>query len=190
MSGAIAGSPSPTADAAACPTTPAPRIVQRYLRADPARVELTQLPNLVGVRAFAVYSGNLEQHRKLLQPRVSEERAESFTHQPFADVLVAVPVRAEGRLRVVRVQCAQAVEADLLVQVVEQRVECGGVRRGDARDVEVGRVETDAEPLVAVELVEDRRELVEGAPDRPARAGGVLHQHPRRLVAALEDLGK
>src|SRR5919204_2370514 len=138
MSGAIAGSPSPTADAAACPTTPAPRIVQRYLLPDPASVELTQLPNLVGVRAFAVLSRDLEQHRKLLQPRVREERAEPFTHQPFADVLVSVPVRAERRLRVVRVQCAQAVEPDFLVQVVEQRVECGGLRRADARDLEVG----------------------------------------------------
>src|SRR5919201_5993394 len=126
MSGAIAGSPTPPADAAACPTTPAPRIVQRYLLAGPARVELTQLPNLVGVRAFAVLSRDLEQHRKLLQPRVSEERAEPFTHQPFADVLVAVPVRTERRLRVVRVQCVEAGEADLLVQGVEQRVECGG----------------------------------------------------------------
>ena len=51
----------------------------------------------------------------------------------------------------------------------------------------MARVEADPEPGVAVEPVEERDELVERAADRPARAGGVLHQEPR-CRAALEDL--
>jgi hypothetical protein len=50
-----------------------------------------------------VRSRNLEVGRKALHLRVREEHAEPFAHQALADVVVAVAVRAERRLRVVRV---------------------------------------------------------------------------------------
>ena len=51
----------------------------------------------------------------------------------------------------------------------------------------MARVEADAEPRMAVEPLDQRRELVERAADRGARAGRVLHQQPRVALAALED---
>ena len=60
----------------------------------------------------------------------------------------------------------------------------------DARDVEVAGVEADAEPRMRVERVDDRRQLVDRATDRAARAGRVLEQEPRRLRAAVEHLAQ
>jgi hypothetical protein len=54
--------------------------------------------------------------RERLQLRVCEEDPELLAHQPVADVVVAVAVRAERRLRVVHVEAAQAVEADRAVE--------------------------------------------------------------------------
>ena len=56
------------------------------------------------------------------------------------------------------------------------------------RREEMARVETDAEALVPPDRLEDRHELVERASHRSAGARGILHQQPRVLVAALEDL--
>jgi hypothetical protein len=52
----------------------------------------------------------------------------------------------------------------------------------------VARVEADAEARVAVETFDYRRELLERAPDRPARSGTVLDQQPRGVGAPLEHL--
>ena len=65
--------------------------------------------------------GNLEQRGQALQLRVAEEDAELLADQAVADVLVPVAVRAERRLRVVHVQAAQAVEADLAVELARPR---------------------------------------------------------------------
>ena len=59
-----------------------------------------------------------------------------------------------------------------------QPVELGPVGDVVARHVEVARVEADAEPRVPVERLVERRQLVDGAADRAAGAGGVLHQEP------------
>ena len=56
----------------------------------------------------------------------------------------------------------------------------------DAGDEEVARVEANAEPRVAVEGVDDRRELVDRAPDRAAGTGRVLDQQPGRVGAVVE----
>jgi len=50
-----------------------------------------------------VRSGNLEERWQPLQLRVCKEDAEVLAEQAFADVVVAVAIRAEWRLRVVRV---------------------------------------------------------------------------------------
>src|SRR5437763_15402216 len=111
------------AEKLACATTPAPRMVQRYLTSRPAGVQLFQLPHLVRVRALVVLSGHLEQRRESLEPRVREEDAELFAEQALLDVRVPVAVRAERRRGVVHVQRAQPVEPDPAVEVVDELVE-------------------------------------------------------------------
>ena len=94
---------------------------------------------------------NLEQRRQSLELRVGEEDAELLAEQAVADVFVPVEVRAERRLRVVHMQAAEPVEADQPVDFFDDAVELGGVCDVVARDVEVARVEADAEPRVPVE---------------------------------------
>jgi len=62
--------------------------------------------------------GNLEQRGQALQLRMGEKDAELLSEKAVADVVVAVAVRAERRLRVVDVQRPQPVEPDLPVDVV------------------------------------------------------------------------
>jgi hypothetical protein len=71
---------------------------------------------------------------------------------------------------------------------VEAGIEGRAVGDVDPGDVEVTRVEADAEPRVPVEPLEQGRQLVERAADRAPGARGVLHQEPRVARAALEDL--
>src|SRR5262245_8224232 len=54
----------------------------------------------------------------------------------------------------------------------------------------MARVEANAEPRMAGERLVERGQLLEGATDRAARAGRVLHAQPRRLVAPFERLGE
>src|SRR5215218_7289118 len=102
----MAGSPSRIAENAACATTPAERIVQRYLRSCRAGVELTELADLVGIRPLAVLPGHFEHDRELLQLAMCEEGAEPIADQALPDVLVPVAVRSERRLGVVCVKRA------------------------------------------------------------------------------------
>src|ERR687897_2654055 len=84
-----------------------------------ARVELTELADLVGVRPLAVLPGHLEHDREMLQLAMCEEGAEPIADQALPDVLVPVAVRSERRLRVVCVKRAEAVEPDPFVELRE-----------------------------------------------------------------------
>ena len=119
---------------------------------------------------------------------MAEEDAEPLAQQALADVGVPVAIRPERRLCVVHVQHAEAVAADAAVERVEHAVERRPLGHVAPRDEEVARVEAHAEPWMAVEPVVDRRQLVDRPSDRPARAGRVLHQEPRRVGAAVEHL--
>jgi hypothetical protein len=77
-----------------------------------------ELAYLVGVRAVSVLSGYLEDRRQALEPRVGEEDAELLAEHAIANVGVPVAIGSELRRSVVRVQRAQAVEADSLVDLV------------------------------------------------------------------------
>src|SRR3954447_2337009 len=186
IAGAIAGKPSPVIAYDACATTPAPSTVQRYLGR--AGVDVTQLLDLVGVRPVAVGAGNFEDDGQLLHCGVREEHADPFAHHAVPDVVVAVAVRAERRLRVVRMEHAQPIEADPRVDVAQKRVVRVGVGDVHTGHVEVTGVETDPEALVPAERVEQHSELVDRSSDRAAGSGRVLHQQPRALAAALEHL--
>ena len=90
---------------------------------------------------------------------------------PLPDVRVPVAVRPQLGGRVVDVEATEPVEADPLVDLAEGRVV--GLRIGDvdARDPEMAGVEAEPQARVAVEPVDERRELVDRAADRAAGAG-------------------
>ena len=113
------------------------------------------------VRPLAGLTLGLDHRRELLQPRISEEDRELVPDQSLADVRVPVAVRAERRLRVVHVEGAQPVEPDQLVELVQQRVERRRVGHVVPRRPEVAGVETDPEPRMAIQALDERGELLE-----------------------------
>src|SRR5919199_2634484 len=112
-----------SAEKLACATTPAPRIVHRYLTSRPAGVQLFQLPHLVGVRPLVVLARHLEQGGQSLELWMTQEDAELLADQALADVRVPVAVRAERGSRVVHVQGAEPVEPDPRVDHVDEAIE-------------------------------------------------------------------
>jgi glutamyl/glutaminyl-tRNA synthetase len=117
---------------------------------------------------------------------VREERAQAFSHEPFADVRVAVAVRPERRLRIVDMDSAQAVQADAVVDLRQRLVDSGRVGHVDTRDPEVAGIETDAEVRVPSEPIDEDGQLVDRPADRAAGAGRVLEQEPGRVRAPAE----
>jgi len=115
-------------------------------------VELTKLADLVGVRAFAVGSRHFEHDGQALQLRMCEENPKPFADQPLPDVVVAVAIRSERRLGIVRVKCAEAVEPDAPVEVVEERGPRRRIRYVDAGREEMARVERPIVPPVPAEF--------------------------------------
>src|SRR3954453_13750914 len=98
-----------------------------------------------------VLAGNLEIRRKFLELRMGEEDAQVLAEQAVADVVMPIAVGAERRLWGVLVQHAEAIEADLLIDLDEHLVQL--LPTGDfvAGHVKVAGVEADAEPLVLPE---------------------------------------
>jgi len=133
-------------------------------------VEVAQLGDLVGIRPVPVLARDLEDGRETLEAWVGEEHPELIREHAFADVRVPVPVGAELRSGVVDVERAEAVEADGLLDLVEARVERGGIRHVDAGHPEVAGVEADPDPGMAVETVHEQRQLLDRAADCAARA--------------------
>ncbi len=110
---------------------------------------------------------------------------------PVPTQLVPVAVRAERRLRVVHVEDAEAVEADLRVERHRRRRRA---RRGsdtstpDAHQWHESRQRPSRGWRSSRRR--ERRELGDRAADRPARAGGVLHAQPEVVGRQLEELAK
>ena len=104
------------------------------------------------------------------------------------NVRVPIAVGAEWRCAVVHVQRAEAVETDLGIDLAHERLDDGGIGDVVAGCIEVARVETETEPRVSTECLDERRKLIDRTADRRARPGGVLHQQPRIAFAVLEDL--
>jgi hypothetical protein len=69
-------------------------------------MKLSQLRDLVRVRAVTVLAWNLENRGQALEARVGQEDPELVAEDALADVRVAVAVRAQLRLGVVHVQGA------------------------------------------------------------------------------------
>src|SRR3954454_17528129 len=153
--------------------------------AGPAGVQLTHLPDLLRIRALLVDARHLQVHREVLERRVGEEGAETLAHHPFEDIRVAVEVRSERGGAVVDMERPYAVDAEVVVDLLDERLDGLGVGDVVAGGKEMARVEADAEPRVRVEPVDEYRELVDRPPDRRTRARRVLHQEPRVAGAAL-----
>ena len=147
-------------------------------------MQLAEEAELAGIAAVGAV--RLEDRGQRLEGRVRDERADAVLHHAEAQGRVAVAIRAERRVRVVHVEAAQPVEPDRGVEARERLVEGVGVGDVDAGDEPVARVETDPEPGVAVEPVDEGRELVDRAAQRPSGAGGVLEDEPEPLVGELE----
>ena len=87
---------------------------------------------------------------------------------------MAVAVGAERRQRVVEVQRAEAIEPDDAVALVERLAQPLGGADVIAGGEQVAGIEAHPDPLVAAGGVDQRRELLERAPERPAGARRVL----------------
>src|SRR5215212_11606737 len=118
-------------------------------------MQLPDLLDLIRVRAVAVRARDLEHGGQILERGVSQEDAELLAEQTLADVRVPVAVRAERRLGVVDVQRTQPVEADPLVELVEDAIQLVRLGYVVAGHEQVARVEADAEERVAAEPVDE-----------------------------------
>ena len=103
-----------------------------------------------------------------------EGGAASGAELALADVRVAVAVAAQRRHRVVEVQTAEALAADPLLELGHHRVHPRPRADVIAGGEQVARVQAHAEAPLAAGGLDQRGELLEAAPERPAGAGGVL----------------
>src|SRR3954447_165101 len=141
----------------------------------PALAQVIGELHLLGRRAALVRARRLHDARQPVEARLGQEhRAAVGPELALGDVGMAVAVGAERRLRVVEVQRPDPLDADELDALVEDRAERVGRADLEARREQGAGVQADPEALVASGGVDERRELVEGAPERAARAGGVL----------------
>ena len=127
---------------------------------------------------LALHARALEQRRQALEARLGQEgRAAARAELAVAGRRVAVAVRAERRLRVVHVQAAQPVEPDERHAVVDHLARacrpCGCRSRWPAGGSESRQTPIRLSPPRQLDQV---AQLVEGAAERVAGAGGVLEQ--------------
>ena len=121
-----------------------------------------------------------------------EKAAERFLAEAAAtDVLVPIDTAPARLLGVVGVKDFEPAEPDQTVEGVE-RLAVAGV--GDdvvaGRD-QVARVEAHAHPRGAVQVIDDRRKMLEAIPEGPPLPGGVLEQDQRLASGARgEGLGE
>src|SRR5919108_4280781 len=145
--------------------------------------------HVVAIDRLPLGSRTLEHAREPLEARLRQKGcAARAADLAVAEVLVAVDVGAERRLRVVDVQRPEAVEPDDAVELVEHPRERLGTADVVARREQVAGVEADGGPLAAAGQLDQPRQLLERAPERAARAGGVLEVQ-RAAVRLRERLG-
>src|SRR3954471_16971316 len=153
---------------------------------EPALAQVLGELDLLGARPALVGPRRLHDARQPVEARLGQEhRAAVRAELALRDVGVAVAVRTERGLRVVEVQGPDALDADELHALVEDRPERLGRADLEAGGEQVARVEADAEALVAARRVDERRKLVERAAERSAGARGVLEM--QRAAIALRQ---
>ena len=155
-------------------------------RRDPAFAQLHRERDFLGGGAAAVLAGGLEHARQLLKRRRRQERGAALLAQlSAAEVGVAVAVGAERCLRVVEVQRAHAAAPELARALAQRRRHPGGGANVIARRQQVAGVKAHAQPRLAAGALQQPRQLVEGAAQRAARAGGVLQVQLAALAVPL-----
>ena len=88
--------------------------------AEAAGVELAKPRHLGGVRTVTVRAGRLEKSRQPLECRVPEEHGEAFAHESVEHVRVTVAIRAHRCGGVVDVKHAKPLEADPVVDLLDE----------------------------------------------------------------------
>src|SRR4051794_22937997 len=142
---------------------------------EPALAQVLGELDLLGARPALVGPRRLHDARQPVEARLGQEHGAAVGAElALRDVGVAVAVGAERRLRVVEVQRPDALDPDELDALVEHRAERLLGPDLEARGQKVAGVQADPEALVAAGGVDERGELVKRAPERPARARGVL----------------
>ena len=86
-------------------------------------------------------------------------------------------------------QGPEPLAADPLLEIGHHGVHPGACADVIARGQQVAGVQAHAEPLLAAGGLDQRCQLLEAAPERPARAGGVL-QVQRAALAVGERLAR
>src|SRR3954453_19376168 len=146
-------------------------------RAQPRAAQLLHAVDVDLVGRVTARAGTLEKRRQALEARLRQERgAAAGAELALAGDGVPVAVGPERRLGVVHVQAPQPALADHLVAAVHPLRELVRCRDVEARGEQVAGVEAEAEAVVATAQRDQRRELLEGPPERVAGAGGVLEQ--------------
>ena len=127
--------------------------------------------------AFLIRTGCLQGRRQTFEAGLREEGGEAApAHLSLTDVGVTISTGAERGGRVVDVEAAQPVEADLLVGLVEHRGQVGLIGDVIALYEEVAGVEAEAEALAAARQLDQLGGLVEVAPEQAFVSGGLLEQ--------------
>lgn len=111
----------------------------------------------------------LDQHRQAREARVMKEAMERREAEvAFADVLMTIDTAPAWPLGIVGVKHAEAIDAD-------EPLECGEglLIPALADDIVAGRdevagIEADTDPRGSVQVLEDRREMLEAISDRTA----------------------
>lgn len=83
----------------------------------------------------------------------------------------------------------QSLQADRVVELGGLGIEHGSVGHVDAARPPVAAVQADAQPVVVVGRVHERRQLLGITPDRAARAGRVLQEQVGRAGARGRGFG-
>src|SRR5688572_28733851 len=124
--------------------------------------------------------GGLDQQRPVLESRIVQQATEGFeTEAAFPDVLVPIDAAAARLLGVVAVKHLHAIESDQPVERGERAPVSLFADDVVARGDQVAGVETDADSWRAVEMPEDRGEVLEPVTDGPPLAGGMFEQYHR-----------
>ena len=96
------------------------------------------------------------------------ERAQ--TEKAETDVLMQIPVAAEGRFAVVQVERAEVFQPDYLLEIVQRLFEGGRCPQIVSRGVDVAGIEADADPFLVIHEGDDVPQVFKRGADDVAAA--------------------
>ena len=119
------------------------------------------------------------------KPGIGKQPPERFeTDESFADMLVPIDSTAARLLRVVAMEDVEPIEADDALERLERVVVAGRVSDVVSGCEQVAGIEADADPGRAIEMRQDRGQMLESMPDGASLPCGVLEQDLDLLARA------